>query len=103
MASDKLLIQKKVSAGQRILPRNNLGVPSAVAMNDFSKGDIGILNYDTIYPVVFKERLLLLPGLELHCRKETKKLKKGSKNEASKQTKTKRKKTARKPNKGTSK
>ena len=62
--TDKMLIQKNIKKGERVIPLNNRGIPVAVAMEDFDCNDIGMLNLDITYPINHNREILLLPGLK---------------------------------------
>ena len=101
--SDKILIQKSIKIGERIVPRKNANVPVAVATMNFKKDDVGICDYSVVYPVFVNNMFLLLPGLKKCNHKESEKIKKGLKKDENKKQKiTTRKWAARKKDKGAS-
>ena len=59
----QIRITKVVHKGDRIIP-NKRCVPIAVAEDNFFVDEIGIIDYNIMYPVDFKNNILLLPGLK---------------------------------------
>ena len=62
--SDKLLIQKYIKKGDRIIPFDKKGFPIAVAMEDFDAGDLGVIDRNVTYPIKYNYKLVMLPGLK---------------------------------------
>ena len=62
--SDKVLIQKSIKKGERVIPLNNKSRPIAIAMEAFYEGDFGIVDANVTYTVTVNSILVFLPGLK---------------------------------------
>ena len=75
MKAYKLLAQKRIKKGDRVITLKKKGYPIAVAVEDFIEGDVGIIDFDFSYPVKYKSNLLMLPGLKkVKVKKKKKKI-----------------------------
>ena len=64
-----VMMTRKTNKGERIYPGSSTK-PVAVAEENLEEGDIGVIDSSKMYPIMYKDSMLLLPGLKKNLTRE---------------------------------